>query len=255
MGAEVGGDGEVAVERRRAQLALERSQIRRLPPNKRECLLSQIVSPFWQRSLICRLPYVSSGARLQASRCQLSTPCLPSFFFFSSQLPNHTAIATLRKQKSSSFMRTSIPLYPSLEATVYRFGGGCCVGETYSDQGSSAPRRGHRQSSGDDAAGHRVAYRSWWKSQALCNAVGKQELSVPSRDELRIRHGARVEGKGKRGKKQGPVSRSVSEVGVAVLALVKCECDERALAEKKNQTGTGTALGNGESGIGNGDYI
>lgn len=52
--AQIGRDGEVAVERRGAQLALERSEIRRLPANERKRLLSQVISPFWQRPFIYR---------------------------------------------------------------------------------------------------------------------------------------------------------------------------------------------------------
>lgn len=173
-------------------------------------------------SACCRRLYLHFGSALLSAGCHVSARGFvfklldasfplhvsprPSFspFTFTFQI---TFNRHFRKENSSSFMRTSIPRYPSPEATVYRWRGRCCVGETYSDQGSSAPRRGHRHSSGDDAAGHRVACRSWWKSQALRGAVGKQELSVSSRDELRIRHGVRVEGKGKRGKKQGPVFR------------------------------------------------
>lgn len=47
------------------------------------------------------------------------------------------------------------------------------------------------------------------------------------------------------------MSRSVSEVGVAVLALVKCECDERALAEKKIKLALALHW---HWGMGNGDY-
>lgn len=245
MGAEVGGDGEVAVERRRAQLALESSQIRRLPPNKRKCLLSQIVSPSWQRSFICRLPCVSSRNRLKASRCQLSTPRLPLvLLFLFSPCKSHGSRREREREKDfflSAYFHST--LFISRDHNISAEGGACCAGETYSDQGSSAPRREHRHSSGDDAAGHRVACRSWWKSQALCGAVGKQELSVSSRDELRIRHGVRVEGKGKRGKKQGPVSRSVSEVGVAVFSSSEVRMRRENPGARKKKIGTGTGTG------------
>lgn len=216
-------------------------------------------------SACCRRLYLHFGSALlsagrhvsahgvvsKASRCQLSTSCLPSSFFFSFHFANHIVTTALGRKRASSCMRTSIPRYPSLEATIYRRRGGCCAGETYSDQGSSAPRRGHRHSSGDDAAGHRVACRSWWKSQALCGAVGKQELSVSSRDELGIRHGVRVEGKGKRGKKQGPVSRSVSEVGVAVFSSSEVRMQRESPGARKKKWHWHWHW---HWGMGNGDY-
>ncbi len=55
MSAEVGSDGKVAIERRRAQLGLEPGQVRRLPANEGEGSLSQIVSPFRKSALICQI--------------------------------------------------------------------------------------------------------------------------------------------------------------------------------------------------------
>jgi hypothetical protein len=50
--AKVGRDGEVAVERRRAHLALEVGQIGCLPAHEGQESLSKRVSPSWQRAFV-----------------------------------------------------------------------------------------------------------------------------------------------------------------------------------------------------------
>ena len=51
--AEVGGDGEVTIERRRAHLVLKDGEIGCLPPHEGEKALSQGVSPWWKCSPVC----------------------------------------------------------------------------------------------------------------------------------------------------------------------------------------------------------
>lgn len=52
---QVRSDGEVAVERGRAQLVLHPSKVRGLPTYQREHLLSQGVPPFGKRPLVCNI--------------------------------------------------------------------------------------------------------------------------------------------------------------------------------------------------------
>ncbi len=64
VGAEVGRDGEVAVERRRARLALEVGEVGRLPSYQRQQPLSQVVPPLGQRSLVWRCARKQAGKGL-----------------------------------------------------------------------------------------------------------------------------------------------------------------------------------------------
>lgn len=52
MRAEIRGDGEVAVERGRAQLLLHPGEVRRLPSDQRQGLLAQVIPPLGQRPLV-----------------------------------------------------------------------------------------------------------------------------------------------------------------------------------------------------------
>lgn len=68
MGAQVSGDGEVAVERRRAQRVLEPGEVWRLPSDQGQGPLSQGVAPFWQRAFVWREAHgVSNSGRSSAA--------------------------------------------------------------------------------------------------------------------------------------------------------------------------------------------
>lgn len=54
MCAKIGSDGEVAIQRRRAQLGLEVGEVRSLPPHEREHVLAKIVPPFRESSFVYR---------------------------------------------------------------------------------------------------------------------------------------------------------------------------------------------------------
>jgi hypothetical protein len=131
-------------------------------------------------------------------------------------------------------MRTSIPLYPTLEVTAFRCWGGAAALEKPTVIKAPQPRVG------DIAILLVLMMRRGIASRAVHggnprhsgvrsgneSSVYRRETSSGFDMELR------VEGQRRRGKRQGRGSRSVSEVGVAVLALVKCECDKRALAQE-----------------------
>lgn len=58
MGAEVGGESEIRVQRRRAHLLLQPGQVRGFISYKGEDLLSRPVTPFWQPMLVWFLELV-----------------------------------------------------------------------------------------------------------------------------------------------------------------------------------------------------
>lgn len=53
MGAEVRRNRKVAIEARGSHLDLHPGEVGRLPSNEGDHLLAQVVSPFWEGSLVC----------------------------------------------------------------------------------------------------------------------------------------------------------------------------------------------------------